>query len=132
MTKRVKKGGRDFKPGETGNPHGRPPLSAADRALKKMTREVFSELQQLFMTSTRDEIMDYMNGPSVSYESELFIRHMLALGENPNWSDYSKYLDRRIGKVKDEVEINLVKPTVIRRHTGEEVVLGVKEEEQEE
>lgn len=119
-----------FKPGSSGNPTGRPKLTPEEKAVKALTRETWNELSQKMMTCDKSEL-EALLAEKVPYEVELFIRHMLALGERPDWQAYEKYLARRIGPVKQEVEITAPKPTVIKRlGSGEEVVLGVSEEKE--
>lgn len=98
-------------------------MSEGDRTVQKLTKETWNDLSQKMMTCSREELDELLAG-KIPYEQELFIRHMLAIGENPDWHAYEKYLARRIGKVKDEVEVIMPKPTVILRRDGTEVVLG--------
>lgn len=103
MAKGKKTGGRPFEKGQSGNPSGRPKETEQDKIVKKLTKETFNDLCEKMMTCTKDELADII-ASSVPYEVELFIRHMLALGESPDWHSYEKYLSRRIGKVIDQVE----------------------------
>ena len=129
MAKGKKTGGRNFKPHQSGNPSGRAPDSPMDKIVKKMTKETFSNLAQLMMSKDKDGLEDVI-AAKVPFEVELFIRHMLSLGENPDWAKYEKYLERRIGKVKDEVDV-VVKPFVINRPGGGTTILGTTTGEDE-
>ena len=114
-----------YKKGESGNPKGRPPLSEKQRVVSKLTKETFAELCEKMMTCTREEIEDLL-AATMPYEAELFIRHMLALGENPDWNQYNRYLDRRIGKVVEQVEMIVPKPTIIQLSGERQIVLGAE------
>ena len=121
-----------FKKGVSGNLSGRPALTEEEKIIKKMTKETFNDLCQKMMSCSKEDLEDLV-ATKMPYEAELFIRHMLSLGEDPDWHAYAKYLERRIGKVKDEIEITaLPKPTIIKRADGSEVELGAKLEEIEE
>lgn len=122
-----------FKPGQSGNPGGRPRESQIERLVKKLTKETYAELVNLLMSSTEQEVMDYLNGPNVPLEQTLFIRHILDLAEKPNWVAYDKYLDRRIGKVKEEMDLS-IRPgvkVIDLEPIGKKIVLGKNEEEEE-
>ena len=120
-----------YNQGETGNKGGRPKLTDKQRNVAKMTKDTFAELNEKMMTLTREELTDLIAG-SLPYEAELFIIHMLDMGQNPNWADYERYLSRRIGKVADHVEISLPKPTIIQLSGDRQIVLGNELQEDDE
>ena len=113
-----------FKKGQSGNPGGRTPLTPEEKSVKLLTRQKFAELVQLIMTKSREDL-EALISQSLPYEEELFIRHMLDLGQVTNWNQYDKYLDRRIGKVKEEMDVNVVRHT-IKKLSGEERVFESK------
>lgn len=94
-----------FKPGCSGNPGGRPKKTDKERAVEQLTKETWNDLCQKMMTLDRDALSALL-GQSMPYEVELFIRHMLDLGERPSWDAYEKYLARRIGKVPSPHEVS--------------------------
>lgn len=119
-----------FKKGKSGNPSGRPKLTPEDKAVKQLTRETWNDLSQKMMTCSQTDLEELL-ARGVPYESELFIRHMLKLGESPDWHAYEKYLARRIGPVKQELEISAPKPIVIKHRDGSATELGYQEEGEE-
>jgi hypothetical protein len=118
-----------FKKGKSGNPTGRPKLTPEDKAVKQLTRETWNDLSQKMMTCSQTDLEEILARGGMPFEAELFIRHMLKLGETPDWHAYEKYLARRIGPVKQEVEVSLPKPTIIELSDGRKIVAGASKEE---
>jgi hypothetical protein len=119
-----------FKKGRSGNPSGRPKQTPEEKAVKQLTRETWNDLSQKMMTCSQDGLEELLARGGLPFESELFIRHMLKLGESPDWHAYEKYLARRIGPVKQELELSAPKPIVIHRRDGSSTELGYKEEDE--
>lgn len=102
-------------------------LTEEEKSVKLLTRKKFAHLVQMIMTKPKEDLEQFLAGPNIPFEEELFIRHVLALGDNPNFMAYDKYLDRRIGKVKDELELTAKpKRTVIHRQDGSQVELATR------
>ena len=118
-----------FKKGKSGNPTGRPKETPEDKVVKQLTRQTWNDLSQKMMTCTQQDLIKLLATGELPYESELFIQHMITLGEKPDWHAYEKYLARRIGPVKQELELSLPKPIVIHRRDGSQTILGHEEEE---
>jgi hypothetical protein len=104
-----KKADYRWKPGQSGNASGRPKLTEQERVVNQLTKETWNELCEKMMTCSRAELVRMIESDEasndLSYEARLFILHMLHLGNVPDWTAYEKYLARRIGKVKDEIDL---------------------------
>lgn len=95
-----------FKKGASGNPNGRPKLTPQEKFVNQLTRETWNDLSQKMMTCTKEELAELLSGPEpLPMEVEIFIQHMLALAAEPDWTAYEKYLARRIGPVKQEIDL---------------------------
>lgn len=120
-----------FKKGQSGNPGGRVKLPDEVKAAKKMNRVDFERfLNELLMMPTRD-IRKIAEDMGTSGLRRLVAKIILLAGDKGDHLRANFLLDRLIGKVKDEVSVTVRKPTVIKRSSGEEVVLGVEESEDE-
>lgn len=118
MARGKKTGGKDFQPGVSGNPNGRPPLTQEVRDFKNATKaEIIAEFKYLW--SLTEEQLQEVCGVTVSYgedgrevETKLpndtpVIRKAIAKSflkaiKHGSLFDLNIILDRVIGKVKDE------------------------------
>ena len=110
-----KHGGRDFPPGVSGNPSGRPPLPQEIKDARKVQGKVFAEYW----------IKD-SNG--IRIVEKLF---EMALEGNPY--AITVVLERVLGKVSDKIQHSVSKPTIMRlldadgKTSGESLVFGREE-----
>jgi hypothetical protein len=127
MAKGFKSGGRDFQPGQSGNPNGRPPLPDEVKKARKISSAEFIRVATVMMNLTKDEIIAKVKNPETP-ALELIVASILAKGiELGDDKRLNMLLDRTIGKVTDKVEHKFPKRTVIERYNGQgEVVLGAE------
>lgn len=125
-----KTGGRDFKPGQSGNPKGPPKLSPDVKAARKINRLEFERVATEMLNKTADEIKATAKDPQTR-GLELIVSTILMKGiQNGDQFRLNFFLERLIGKVSDKVQHSFPKRTVIERHGGGEVILGAKPEEE--
>lgn len=104
MSKDGKKtGGKDFKPGQSGNPSGRPKSSVHKLLIEKCDERLPKIYEVLF-----------------------------ALAEAGNIRAIEILLERRLGKVTDKVKVTATALTTINRPDGSSFTMGRKEVEDEE
>ena len=132
MAKGKKTGGRDFKPGQSGNPLGPPVLPPEVKEARKLTRIEFERIASQYMQMTKEEITKKLQDPK-STTLELIVMtiiHKAVKDGDQHRLDF--LLNRLIGKVKDEVDVNVYpKPTIIQKRDGTQEILGVEEIEEE-
>lgn len=120
-----KSGGRDFKPGQSGNPGGTSKVDRELMVIRKLSKEKFKELANILISGTREDLERMLASPGTSALTEMVIKVVLGIAERGDMTSLDRLLDRLIGKVKDEVDVTVVKPMIIERRNGTEVVLGV-------
>jgi hypothetical protein len=124
----VPKEDSQFKPGQSGNPKGRPALPEDLRQAKALNKvELTRELNAL-IHMTKPELEAVLESP----ESTM-IRRMAArvIQESDSAGDEKRLgflLDRLVGKVKDELALELPRPTIIR-YKDESLVLTTDRQE---
>jgi len=116
--------GKPFQPGRSGNPGGRPKLSAEDRALRNMTKEQFREVANLLIEKDDQELMRIASTPGTPFLMVWLIQCYLKGAENGDYDTLDKLMNRVIGKVRDEVDMNFPKPLVIEKLDGSQIIVG--------
>lgn len=122
-----------FKPGQSGNPNGRPKLPEDLKKARRLNQIEVSRIINKFMNMSIESINQELQD-SESKALEAMIGKIII--EAHKFGDYSRVnflFDRMIGKVTEKVEHKLPKPTVIKL-IGEDaaIVLGNSTEDEEE
>lgn len=115
-----------FKPGQSGNPNGRPKLPEDIRKASQLTNEEFIRIANRFFSMTRGEIQETLQDPKATL-LELIVGGIAAKAAKDHDHYRAEFLlQRTIGKVKDQLEVTMPKPTIITRPSGEQVILGTE------
>lgn len=102
MARGRKTGGRDFRPGVSGNPGGRKPMSPEMKAVRKLTPSYIQTLISRFLRMSREEFQRYLSfgDPNIA---EIAVSAIIAKAISEG--DYMRLdflLDRVIGRVIDQ------------------------------
>jgi hypothetical protein len=130
--------GRPFKPGESGNPGGRPKLPEDVKQAKLMNRIELTRLVNRLVRMKRHELAELIKNPDASSMEIMIGTIIVKAAQQGDPTRLSFLLDRLVGKVKNETDLTVLpKPTVIVRRNGDQVILGAKladelEDEQDE
>lgn len=118
-----------FKPGQSGNPAGRPAMPEDLKAAKALTKQVLLRELNDLIHMTKSEL----EAALVAAESTMLRRTAArVIQEADNNGDDRRLgflLDRMVGKVKDELALELPRPTIIR-YRGESVILTTDKQEE--
>lgn len=122
MARGRKTGGRDFKPGQSGNPNGKPKMSPEFKALKCLTASEYNKLVSSAFTLKDNEIQSLLDDPNISSLHKAFA-HAVLIGRMTGDLNRLNYItDRVFGKVKEKIEVKQVKPTVLEKRDGTQLV----------
>lgn len=94
-----------FKPGQSGNPKGRPPLPRSLKVFRHTTYVEFLEKLQLYGAMTREELAAELRRPDAS-NFELIFGKLIFSAAKGDTSARKEILERLWGKVKDSLEIS--------------------------
>lgn len=130
MPKGKKVGGRDFKPGQSGNPNGRPKLPTDVKEARKLNKSAIEILLNKYLYMPFQELKSTIESQTLS-AADMFIATVIYKGITKG--DHYRLdflLNRLIGKVTEKMEVQMPTPMIIRRPSGEEVELTSKLEEE--
>jgi len=99
---------KPFKPGQSGNPNGRPKTADDIRKASALTNEEFLRITNRFLLMTRDEIQVALQNPKASM-LELLIGGIIAKATKEQDHQRATFLlDRTIGRAPIELTTTLV------------------------
>jgi hypothetical protein len=101
MAKGKKTGGKDFKPGQSGNPAGRAPLPPEVRALRTLNQIGFVRIANEMANKTVQELKRDHEGPETPAIRRAMAEQMIKAAEGATWS-FDFLLTRMIGRAPDE------------------------------
>jgi hypothetical protein len=115
-----------FKPGQSGNPNGKPKLPPEVKRARKMTSAEVIRIATEFFYMDREQIKIRLSDPKTT-TLELMVGGIIL--KSIKDQDHMKaefLLNRTIGKVTEKIQHSLPEPTIIKRSNGEEIALGSK------
>jgi hypothetical protein len=114
-----------WKPGQSGNPKGRPkyilPDYVKDAAL--LNRPVVERFFAAYMAMSLYELETKLKDKNLTVLEMMVGRLCLEAMKSGDQSRFDFVLNRTIGKVMDRVEHTVVKPMLIERPSGEQILL---------
>lgn len=100
MPKGKKTGGRNFPKGKSGNPKGKSKADGELQAARNLTKEQLKEILNLVASHPREHLQQILDDPKTPFLMEW----TLQLALKADLSSWCIFMDRLVGKVKDEVE----------------------------
>jgi hypothetical protein len=130
--KRKKTGGKDFKPGQSGNANGRPKLDPMVKQLKRFTADQLEELVSSLLTSTEADVVAMREDTGAPYIKRIMAQILEKTFEGGNIGALDMVLNRLIGKVKERVDVHTFKPSILERRDGTQVEFTNKQIKEDE
>ena len=103
---------KPFKPGQTGNPGGRPKTPADLLKARSMNRVECQRILNKLIYMDDDEFNDFMSHPSTSKFDRVIGRLIMEAEKYGDPGRINFLLDRLIGKVKDDIEVTHLRRVV--------------------
>lgn len=106
MAKGKHTGGKLFKPGESGNPNGRPPLSPEVKAIRKITAKSLEEIGDLILDGNRVSLTQIAGSSTESAIRVAYARAALNAMAKGDLTQIEVILNRCVGKPKEKLELS--------------------------
>ena len=113
---------KPFKPGQSGNPKGKPPTPQDVRDARKLNAVQVSRIINKFLNMDMawiKEVIDQSHTPALEY---MIGKMLIECGKTGDFQRLNFIFDRCVGKVTEKMEVKMPKPTVIKL-IGEDAVL---------
>lgn len=110
-----------FKPGQSGNPGGRPRLSGEEKKLMSLTRHEVARLINLTCDMTLDEMKERFDDPSGRAIEKLFIKAVIDGLHGDSIKACEFILNRTVGKPVEETNVSAVVTTTFEKLDGTKI-----------
>lgn len=131
MTKGRKTGGRDFKPGKSGNPNGSPGLPQLLKDARKLNQVALERVVNQLLHCEENEIDALLAKKDASVFEKIVASILKAAILDADQHKMEWVLQRMLGKVKDQIEVQIAKPFIYESYDGKDkIVMGVETEEE--
>jgi hypothetical protein len=107
MAKGKKTGGRNFKKGQSGNPAGRPGLPRDLRKISKLTPAIVRAVIAKISMLNKKNILEIIESEETSMIEASIATIYLKAVDQGDYTRMNFLLERSIGKVKEEMDINI-------------------------
>lgn len=120
-----KTGGRDWEKGKPGGP-GRPKLPENLRTNWRLTKTEFESIAQKYLDMDQDQLKALKADPKLRVVDAYMVSIILRGIETGEVGPFEWLMQRHVGKVKEQVEHTVVRPTIIERLDGRVLELGME------
>ena len=105
MTLGRKTGGRDWKPGQSGNPNGRPPMPKEVREAMNMNKILFAELLTKYLGKTLEELVETQKAKDTAALDRIVISVITNAIKKGDDKRLDFLMTRIIGKAESKIDI---------------------------
>ncbi len=117
---------------ESGNPKGRPKKDPAVSAFREMATNDLANIFGQFGQGTRAQALKVLDDPNTTMNQRIFLRIMVK-AEAGDKDALNVWLDRSLGKVKEQIEIEKVNPVreELKKLSVDELLAIMKSDEKD-
>jgi hypothetical protein len=113
-----------FKPGQSGNPGGKVKVPDDIKEARKLNQHELERIVNKYLYMDRDAVKAAISAPGTPM-MELMVASIVAqAAQKGDHQRLDFVLNRLIGKVKDQLDVTVAKPFVVRHTDGSQTVLG--------
>ena len=117
---------KPFKPGQSGNPSGRPKTPEDIAKAKRLNQHELDRIINKYLWMDREAMQARLKDPSTPM-MEIMVGSIVAQAAQKGDQQRLEFiLQRVVGKVKDQIEV-AAKPYIIERRDGSQVLLGAQD-----
>ena len=131
IAKGKKTGGKNFKPGVSGNPAGSLPLPEDIKKARKLNQKELERSVNKFLYMNAAEIKESAADKECSMFDRIVGSIITAAVEKSDHTRLEFILNRMIGKVQDKLEVTTPKPFIISKSDGTQVICGAEIEKED-
>lgn len=125
--------GRPFEKGnKAAKGVGRPWLDPNVKMMKRFTADELGQLISTLLYATDAEIDAIAANPEAPTGKKIIAKALINARDHGTWSTLNSILDRLIGKVKDVVEHQGLRPSILKRTDGTSVEFSLEKVREEE
>lgn len=110
-----------WKKGQSGNPSGSVPYPPEIKRIHKFTADELKEMISVLLYATSAECEALAADPNAPKIKKIMATILLKAYEHGSMGQLDMVLNRVIGKVKDDVDVRVFKPSILVRRDGSEV-----------
>ncbi len=125
-----KSGGKDFKKGNVPKSPGRPKMPETLKNLQRLTKTSFEEIVTKYIFCSLDQLAAFKKRTDIPAMDAWIVAIVFKGITTGDWGGNEWIAQRLIGKVKDQVDVTVVKPFVVNNLDGSQMVLGVTQGEE--
>lgn len=114
-----------FKPGQSGNPNGRPPLTKEQKALRSLTLKSYREVIEMVLTGNLEELKEFAQHKDTPVIQVGVATALLKAIKNGDASVLEMFAARIIGKIPEVIHLDSHNV-----HTSEKEALATMSEAQ--
>lgn len=115
-----------FKKGQSGNPNGRPRIPEDLKMARRLNKLELEKLLNQFLFMTPIEMEARVKSQDVTAIEAMIGSIIIKAVKDGDQQRLNFILERLIGKVKDQIDLTVVKPFIIKRPNGELVEMGAE------